>query len=443
MERSFRPSGRFPVHPRESELHAGDSSHGSARVRTPGKKPGGDGPSAHPLLALQNSAGNAAVVQMLRQEGHAWAQPEQHLHDAGCGHQQTGQPQVQRSAVHDVLRSGGSPMNSGLREEMEARLGADFSQVRIHDDSAARASAAEVGARAYTSGHHVVIGDGGGDKHTLAHELTHVIQQRQGPVSGTDTGSGLRMSDPSDAYEQAAEQNARQVMSAPLPVQRRASADRENPGPESSPAEETPVQRAPDWKNNPTKNALAAQKAAHPGDALVHTLHHIVPKSLLEQFARLLSPAQLTQVVNALQPHAPSAFTTPQASLGAVSKALKNLPANFALGPEPAGRSDDPGSSGPDLNYSTEDGSITPRSEQLERVYEFIDQQVNAGGPVAPGDLQTRFIAPLIVACQEHALAIARDGLSGPVGLDPNRTRWLGDAATRTQHRNGMLEPLV
>ncbi|MFE9925661.1 DUF4157 domain-containing protein [Streptomyces sp. NPDC005774] len=166
---------------------------------------------------------------MLRQEGHAWAQPEQHRHDAGCGHQQAGQPQVQRSAVHDVLRAGGTPMNSGLRKEMEARLGADFSQVRIHDDGAARASAAEVGARAYTSGHHVVIGDGGGDKHTLAHELTHVIQQRQGPVSGTDTGAGLKVSDPSDTYEQAAEQNARQVMSAPVPVQKRVSGDREDP----------------------------------------------------------------------------------------------------------------------------------------------------------------------------------------------------------------------
>ncbi|MFJ2783815.1 MULTISPECIES: DUF4157 domain-containing protein [unclassified Streptomyces] len=26
--------------------------------------------------------------------------------------------------------------------------------------------------------------EGGGDRHTLAHELTHVSQQRQGPVAG-------------------------------------------------------------------------------------------------------------------------------------------------------------------------------------------------------------------------------------------------------------------
>ncbi|MFJ5725631.1 DUF4157 domain-containing protein [Streptomyces sp. NPDC093149] len=95
---------------------------------------------------------------------------------------------------------------------MESRLGADFSDVLIHDDSAARASAAEVGARAYTSGNHVVIGDGGADRHTLAHELTHVIQQRQGPVAGTDNGAGLKVSDPSDRFERDAEANARRVM---------------------------------------------------------------------------------------------------------------------------------------------------------------------------------------------------------------------------------------
>ncbi|MFJ5829172.1 DUF4157 domain-containing protein [Streptomyces sp. NPDC093089] len=149
---------------------------------------------------------------MLRAAGHPWAQ-DQHQHGAGCGHQQTDQPSVQRSAVHDVLRGGGRPLDDATRTDMEARLGSDFSDVRIHDDAAARASAAEVGARAYTSGSHVVIGDGGADKHTLAHELTHVIQQRRGPVAGTDNGAGLKVSDPSDRFEREAEANATRVMS--------------------------------------------------------------------------------------------------------------------------------------------------------------------------------------------------------------------------------------
>ncbi|MFI7501669.1 DUF4157 domain-containing protein [Streptomyces sp. NPDC049687] len=160
--------------------------------------------------------GNAAVVQMLRQSGHPWAQ---HQHGAGCGHQQTEQAPVQRSAVHDVLRTGGQPLDDTTRTEMEARLGQNFSDVRVHEDSAAKESAAQIGARAYTSGNHIVIGEGGADKHTLAHELTHVVQQRQGPVAGTDNGAGLKISDPSDRFEREAEANATRVMTGSAPLQ--------------------------------------------------------------------------------------------------------------------------------------------------------------------------------------------------------------------------------
>ncbi|WP_406475456.1 DUF4157 domain-containing protein [Streptomyces sp. NBC_01615] len=147
------------------------------------------------VAALQRSMGNKAVARML----------------GGAG-----QP-VQRSSVPDVLRSAGSPLKEPVRAEMEARLGADFSDVRLHTGTAAQRSADELGARAYTSGHDVVIGRGGGGRHTLAHELTHVIQQRQGPVAGTDNGSGMKVSDPSDHFEQAAERNARTALAGPVP----------------------------------------------------------------------------------------------------------------------------------------------------------------------------------------------------------------------------------
>ncbi|MEU6821296.1 DUF4157 domain-containing protein [Streptomyces atriruber] len=172
--------------------------------------------SAQEIRALQRSAGNAAVVQA-----------------------------VQRSAVHDVLRGGGRPLDTGTRTDMEARLGADFSDVRVHDDSAAKASAAEVGARAYTSGSHVVIGDGGADRHTLAHELTHVIQQRQGPVAGTDHGNGLKVSDPSDRFEREAEANAHRVLSGPAPEAHTEAAH------EGHAATEGTVQRAPGTQTAP------------------------------------------------------------------------------------------------------------------------------------------------------------------------------------------------
>jgi hypothetical protein len=121
------------------------------------------------------------------------------------------------AAVRAVVSGGGAPLDPAVQRTMERALGTDLSAVRVHTDAAAAASAAAVSARAYTSGEHVVFGAGAyhpsspAGLHTLAHELAHVDQQRRGPVAGTDTGGGLRVSDPGDADERAAERVARQV----------------------------------------------------------------------------------------------------------------------------------------------------------------------------------------------------------------------------------------
>jgi hypothetical protein len=169
-------------------------------------------PAAAEMLRLQRTVGNTAVTRLVEQS----------------------------NRVPDVLRSPGRPLGDPVRGEMEARLDADFSTVRIHDDATARVSAKQIGARAYTSGDHVVLGTGGADKHTLAHELTHVLQQRSGPVAGTEIGDGLRLSHPSDAFERAAEAGATRAMSAPVPEVARRAVD-------ESPSAGTPglaVQRA-------------------------------------------------------------------------------------------------------------------------------------------------------------------------------------------------------
>ncbi|WP_442810855.1 eCIS core domain-containing protein [Streptomyces sp. Wh19] len=193
-----------------------DRTRGNERSRTPVPRTRAAGREVPPagLMAQQGSVGNAVVLQMLRGAGYPWA-------SGTGGADSTGEqdaPHVQRSAVHDVLRGPGRPLDGALRAEMESRLGADFSDVRVHDESAARASAAEIGAHAYTSGNHIVLGSGGVDRHTLAHELTHVIQQRRGRVSGQDNGAGLRVSDPSDRFEREAESTASRVMAAPVPT---------------------------------------------------------------------------------------------------------------------------------------------------------------------------------------------------------------------------------
>ncbi|QFZ21389.1 eCIS core domain-containing protein [Saccharothrix syringae] len=147
------------------------------------------------LVRLQRSAGNAAVADLV-----------------------TRRQAVQRSALDAVLSSPGRPLDEHTRTDMEHRLDADFSEVRVHDDAAARDSAAQFRARAYTAGNHVVIGEDGDDPHTLAHELAHVVQQRSGPVAGTDTGHGYQVSDPSDRFEREAEAVATRAMAGPAPA---------------------------------------------------------------------------------------------------------------------------------------------------------------------------------------------------------------------------------
>ncbi|MEV0371849.1 DUF4157 domain-containing protein [Streptomyces sp. NPDC050636] len=153
---------------------------------------------------------------------------EQHQHGPACGH--TAPPPVQRSAVQDVLRTPGRPLDDPVRTDMESRLGADFSDVRVHTDTAAHESAESVNAHAYTSGSHIVFQRGRYDassasgRHMLAHELTHVIQQRSGPVAGTDRGDGTKVSDPSDRFEREAEANAARAMSPGAAAVQRATA---------------------------------------------------------------------------------------------------------------------------------------------------------------------------------------------------------------------------
>ncbi|MFF0748145.1 hypothetical protein [Streptomyces sp. NPDC004267] len=81
-------------------MHARDNADNA----TKSQPPRGRAPDRAPALppALAGTAGNAAVVQMLRQAGHPWATPEQHRHGAGCGHGQDRQgerPAVQRTAA--------------------------------------------------------------------------------------------------------------------------------------------------------------------------------------------------------------------------------------------------------------------------------------------------------------------------------------------------------
>lgn len=99
--------------------------------------------------------------------------------------QAAGQMGFAPAGVAQTHSSLGSPLEPTLRLDMEQRFGSDFSQVRVHSGSIADQSARDVNAIAYTVGRDVVFGAGAFEPETrgglwlLAHELTHVVQQRE------------------------------------------------------------------------------------------------------------------------------------------------------------------------------------------------------------------------------------------------------------------------
>jgi len=219
-------------------------------------------PGRRTLLGMQQTHGNQAVLRMLKNSA-----PRKGVlqRECSCGGPASGNgcascasaraPDLLRSAidpdasdvvppiVHEVLRSPGRSMDSGVRALMENRFVAhlspvsahrvstgaapdalnlsppkdryeveadrvaasvagrdpanrptsalagalpDFSAVRIHTDGAAAMAAQAVNARAYTVGNAIVFGSGqyapatAAGQRLLAHELTHVVQQSGG-----------------------------------------------------------------------------------------------------------------------------------------------------------------------------------------------------------------------------------------------------------------------
>jgi len=80
-------------------------------------------------------------------------------------------------------KGNGSPLTESTRTQMESSFGADFSNVRTHNDSTAVQMSKDLNAQAFTHGNDIYFNSGKYDsdsnsgKHLLAHELTHVVQQ--------------------------------------------------------------------------------------------------------------------------------------------------------------------------------------------------------------------------------------------------------------------------
>lgn len=214
--------GQVPDEQRADGVRRDEHGHAADALRS--GVPEAAGPAG--VLAMQRAAGNATVAQLLEDES------------------------AEQSPVADVIGGGGgAALDEGVRAPMEAHLGADFSDVRVHTDAKASESAEAVGAQAYTVGNDIAFRSGSYAPGTmqgqrmLAHELTHVVQQRSGPVDGTAQAGGIKVSDPSDRFEQAAERSADGYVAAQTSLQRQAGEEEElQTSVQREPAEEEELQ---------------------------------------------------------------------------------------------------------------------------------------------------------------------------------------------------------
>ena len=111
----------------------------------------------------------------------------------------TNSSQQQTGSFESKLRRGigGQELDKRIKGEMESGFGADFSKVKIHNDSEAANMSSSIGAQAFTHGNDIYFNKGKYNpnsekgKHLLAHELTHTIQQ-----GGMEQKQIQKLSDP-------------------------------------------------------------------------------------------------------------------------------------------------------------------------------------------------------------------------------------------------------
>ncbi len=108
------------------------------------------------------------------------------LNPAGRSVQRKMKPTVKQNVANGVKglnKEGGRPMDKSTKSFMENRFGADFSNVRIHNNAKSAAMSEAIQAKAFATGNNIYFNSGEyqpdsrSGKKLLAHELTHTIQQ--------------------------------------------------------------------------------------------------------------------------------------------------------------------------------------------------------------------------------------------------------------------------
>lgn len=136
------------------------------------------------------------------------------FHDAfvGGGVLPDGRAHPDVEATIARTRGSGSALDGAVRATFAPRLGDPLSDVRVHTDETADSLARSVSARAFATGSDLFFARGEyrpgspAGNQLLAHELTHVTQQR-----GASTSGPLQVSQPGDATEREADRTARDI----------------------------------------------------------------------------------------------------------------------------------------------------------------------------------------------------------------------------------------
>ncbi|GAB4115148.1 MAG: hypothetical protein OHK0050_20200 [Roseiflexaceae bacterium] len=233
----------MPVHNKPEGQRSAPIRRSSSNTSTPEHAA-----AQHPIITLQQQVGNAQIARMLAQRDAIPEEEEllQGKHDPSIAQRESAPEEeellqgmhdpsiAQRHSDHEDLqakpevgleggpvsdgvanqinsmRGQGSSLSDSMRNSMEQSFGTSFEDVRVHTGTESSALNQRISARAFTTGNDIFLGQqaSASDHSLMAHELTHVVQQRS--MSG---GGPMTVGPAGDSYEQQADQMASAVVS--------------------------------------------------------------------------------------------------------------------------------------------------------------------------------------------------------------------------------------
>jgi hypothetical protein len=265
-----------------ADLHSVESSEKAALRRRAASDSLADATSVHaqpvhPLLRLQGQVGNAHIARLLAQRAAPEEEEVQAKHETvGL---EGGAVGPDTSARIQSLRGSGSPLDESTRTSMESSFGTSFADVRVHADHDSDTLNRRLTARAFTTGSDIFLrrDSSPSDARLIAHELTHVVQQRS--MSGI--GGGMQVGAAGDGHERHADAVA-EAVTGPAATQVQARHDLAQ---RAAPEEEEEVQAQHDL----------AQRAAPEEEEEVQAQHDLAQRAAPEEEEEVQATHDLAQ----------------------------------------------------------------------------------------------------------------------------------------------------